>query len=197
MIIDSLQYIGIVGPLTLLSVLCPVSCVPLAVLIFIRSNASTRIEPRWLNWFEVVKLVSILVGVVAFIRAQFEPVPQIVFQLLLSVNILEAVLAELLLLGFNLNTVVGAGIVFGFCDPLSLWWIAVYSLWNATFSLALGFSHSTRLCLAVPVLVCMVLNDRSVWLSARTFSLVFNMLLRANQSTRIFMPGQSFLTNAT
>jgi hypothetical protein len=42
-----------------------------------------------------------------------------------------------------------------------------------------------------------ILQEPRSWLGARVLSLTLNMVLRASETTRMYKPGQSFLTQTT
>jgi hypothetical protein len=69
----------------------------------------------------------------------------------------------------------------------------MYSIWNACFTYTYGYSWSTRVQLITPVVLEMMVGD--IWVKARVYSLMVNMMLRACECTYLFVPGKSYLTN--
>lgn len=214
--IDSLQYLGLVGSLTVISTYSPATFVGFVAIIFLtHPKASSSFESQWLNWFEIAKLISALAGVVGILWVELfrsQDMNLFYFGFLLAVNIGEAVLSEVQMNGLKgvANAIVGLSLIVmlpwnhlplqhemsKMMFPLSPAWILLYTLWNASFSYIQNYSHSTRVCLLVPIGVCLMMDGVGYWLTARTFSLVLNMALRVTQYTRLFTPGQSFLTKA-
>ena len=83
-----------------------------------------------------------------------------------------------------------------FIFSLSPAWIALYTTWNAAFCYGAGFAWSFRLIGITHLVVACVLGDWNTWLGARTYSLVLNQVLRGARVTRIYTPGESFVTKA-
>lgn len=221
-LLDILAYFAVVGTSTYFCVLHSLVFLPVTFVSFtFRSSQMDKqlVEKKWLNWFEVVKLATALLGVLALVTMQLFPhtYSYLTLECLLVINMFEAVVAEviddgvyavgnsltgciLILMSFapddsiaiartrtaSLNTV---------HFPLRLSWIFLYCCWNAAFSYGRNFSSSTRWCLAVSILAALLMGE-DLWLAARTYSLVFNMLFRSTQVLWIFVPGKSTLTKA-
>jgi hypothetical protein len=175
------------------------------------------IKQEWLNWFEISKLLAGVVGIVAtnMLRGTYTLFSHLVIAGLLVVNMLEAIIKDVESLGGWPNALVGLVLLclipFNFegeqrlvdytlekdicVFPLSIWWVMLYTTWNAAFSYGFNFSWSTRFMLLTPLIVSLAgFGEISSWLSARTLSLVLNMVFRAMELTRLYTPGASFLT---
>ena len=135
-------------------------------------------ETSFFNWFEVLKLLSVLIG---NIMMDLEYDCSLIFRL----NILEAVFAGR---RDPLNALLGIYLVFG---PLNFLHACLYSIWNARFSYKGGFSRSTRIILLVPFIGPWS-HDR--WLKIRGRSLLLNMALRASQWMSLYIPGETSVT---
>lgn len=139
-------------------------------------------EPAWYNWFEILKLVSIVISCLA-IDFEYKNL-----HLLLRINILEAVVSDLLRKKW-FNACAGWVLIFYQVDMTHA---LVYSLWNAAFSYGKDFSRSTRLLLITPFIIA---NNHSVWLEARSKSLLINMALRSVHFTTFFTPEKTSVTH--
>ena len=139
-----------------------------------------KTQKSYWNWFEVLKLLSVLLGSLAMDLGYD-------CELIFRLNILEAVVAGYFKDPFNS--------LFGLClawAPLNIYHACLYSAWNARFSYMGGFSHSTRLILLVPFLGPWSHHN---WLRLRGRSLLLNMALRASQWMDIYTPGRTFVTS--
>jgi hypothetical protein len=183
----------------------------------LENQPSQRITKSWLNWFEIAKLTTVVAGVACIVAFHVDPSTYHYSALsgLLIFNIFEAVVSDVLDHGLygvpnalagcilmitsisNADDVLIAkqqsGIEHMVLFPISFRWIFLYSSWNAAFTYARNFSPSTRLCLLVAILVA-ILFGANTWLTARTYSLIFNMLFRASEILWIFSPGKSYVT---
>jgi hypothetical protein len=82
-----------------------------------------------------------------------------------------------------------------FLFNLSRPWVLMYNSWNAAFSYGFNYSWSTRFMLVTALLVSnVILQEPRSWLGARVLSLTLNMVFRATETTHMYKPGQSFLT---
>jgi hypothetical protein len=138
-----------------------------------------KIKKSWFNWFEIVKLLSCITGVYV-INVHPDYTHYIVI-----LNIFEAIIID----KYTVNSILGILVVI-FINFESLFWIIIYSIWNACFTYTYGFSWSTRVVLLTPV----VLYRITGWVKARAYSLLINMMLRSIEFTYLFQSGKSFLT---
>lgn len=79
-----------------------------------------------------------------------------------------------------------------FVFPLHIYWILLYTTWNACFSYGCSMSSQTRLILVPPLIVGMY--DIKLWLGARVLSLLLHLILRVSQAVWFYRPGDSLLT---
>ena len=138
---------------------------------------NVQIKTSWFNWFEILKLISCLLGILVI-----EYYPQYIHHLIV-INILEAVIKD----NCKLNSLLGI-LVMVTLNPQSILWVVIYSIWNAVFTYTYGFSWSTRVVLLTPI----ILFD--MWVKARVYSLLINMLMRASEMVYLFRSGESYLT---
>jgi len=198
-----------VPPTLLATASAPGACAALALAV---GGVSFRYQPAKkassLDLFKGVKIVSVIAGVVMVLAAQlgFGHSDALVLAVL-AVNVLEAVLADLVL-GSPLNALCGACLVAELLAlplpvgvrgstvlyPLPARWLALYTSWNAAFAYGVGFSRGARLVLLVPFIVCALLGDLDAWFNARTYSLIFLQVMRGTHFTRVFTPGESAVT---
>lgn len=167
------------------------------------------IEQNWLNFFEILKCISVIISCLEFTFFYYFNVYyyDIIYYTLL-LNILEAVIEEIRTSFTNfINALVGLILIFSipyepyipsnvsyFTLPHS--WILLYTLWNANFSYRLNFSWSTRLVLIAPILLCLCHNNSKLWLVTRSYSLCLNMILRSTQMGRFYrVDSKCFITN--
>lgn len=137
-------------------------------------------EKTFWNWFEVLKLFSVIIGNIAM---DLEYDCSLIFRL----NILEAVIAGLS--NDPINSLFGLYLVIG---PLNFYHACLYSIWNARFSYKEHFSRSTRIILVVPFITGRWSHEK--WLKIRGRSLLLNMALRASQWMSLYIPGQTAVT---
>lgn len=211
---DSALYIGMMTPILLLftfygHVLTP----PLLLLAACTQTRrlKTNWEPRWMNWFEITKLLGALAAIAAVTLMQgFGFYNHRTITTLLVVNIILAVVSALHKHGIRgaPNAVCGLAVAFSlpwseqisgqasgiFRFPSSPAWILSYTAWNAIFVYGFGYSATTRLVLAPPALIALFLGDSHVWLGPRAYSLLLNMAFRALHFTYLFTPGKSAIT---
>lgn len=147
------------------------------ILFFLCAIPNIRINKSWLNWFEITKLLSCILGLVVL---HFYPQH---IQIILIINILEAIIKD----KYLINSLFGCLVIF-ILNPQSMLWVVLYSAWNALFTYTYGFSWSTRVQLLTPI----ILFD--MWIEARVYSLLLNMLMRATECVYLFQPGKSYLT---
>lgn len=173
-------------------------------------------DRRWFNWFEIAKLAGGVLGI--FVVQTFPRggavLPQELHWVVVAVlafNIAEAVVRDMQS-GFVTNAAVGIALMATlplraetpvgmhgsrlFLFPLPVWWILLYSSWNAAFSLGFGYSWSTRFQLLTALLSSWILGTPAAWLGARCISLVLNMAFRSARLTYLFRPGASVATSA-
>jgi hypothetical protein len=184
-----------------------------------RKNMST-FEFKWLNWFEVTKLIAAISGIVAICVFQHTQAKNsegwhALCSFLLVVNIGEAVVREcqsgvwflpnaacgivLLICLPDYNTHVSLSLNTELLEyPLSWSWILLYTTWNAAFTYGFNLSWSTRFQLVSAIVVSTLLFNAKpkTWLHLRTLGLTLNMILRASQVTYLYCPGASALTYA-
>jgi hypothetical protein len=175
------------------------------------------VEHQWCNWFEVSKLVSALVGAAALNLFQiwgiYSHVTHLIISGILFINIAEAVLSDFMRSWRAFPNVVAGVILLGLIPdyvdvlgnvaksnnlvifPLDLRYILLYSTWNGAFSYGGNYSWSTRLMLVAPIATMMSYGNTHVWLGARCFSLILNMILRASETTRFYQPGKTVITH--
>ena len=137
-------------------------------------------EKTFWNWFEVVKLLSVIVGNIVM---DMDYDCSFIFR----INIFEAVIAGLS--NDPLNSLFGLYLVVG---PLNIYHACLYSMWNARFSYKGNFSRSTRIILLVPFLTGTF--EHTHWLKIRGRSLLLNMALRSSKWMSIYIPGQTTIT---
>lgn len=186
-----------------------------------KNKKANLVESQWCNWFEVAKLVSALLGAAALNLFQFFGVynetTHMVLAVLLYINIFEAVVSDsmrswsavpnaiagaLLLALTPLSPPAGSLETLGaFASsnklavfPLDVRYLFVYTMWNGAFSYGGNWSWSTRLMLLAPIITVIAYGTTSVWLCARCLSLMLNMILRASETTRFYVPGKTIIT---
>jgi hypothetical protein len=183
-----------------------------------QSSKKSTFESRWLNWFEIAKLLGALAGIAAISAFQYS-CPALsqswhtLCSVLLVINIGEAVARDcqsgLMFLGnafcgivlllklphFDPQIIGGQGS--GLLEyPLSWSWIGMYTSWNACFTYGFNLSWSTRFQLSSAIFLAVLFFDgnSACWLHVRTLTLTLNMILRAVQFTYLFTPGASMMT---
>lgn len=160
-----------------------------------------------MNWFEISKLLGGLAGIIAITYYRYyQFYSHNVIVTILGINMGEAILSDLLT-GSYYNA--AAGIILFlkvpwtideleirnlFLFPLSFNWILGYTTWNAAFSYGFNYSLSTRLILLSSIIVSYMLQQPYTWLSARTYGLVVNMILRSIEITYLYTPDKSIIT---
>jgi len=137
-------------------------------------------EETFWNWFEVVKLLSVIIGNIAM-DMNYD------CSFIFRINIFEAVVADLST--DPLNSLFGLYLVF---SPLNFYHACLYSVWNARFSYKGNFSRSTRIILVVPFITGTWSHTH--WLKIRGRSLLLNMALRASQWMLPYIPGRTTVT---
>jgi hypothetical protein len=184
------------------------------------AEKKSAVDPNWINWFEVTKLLGGIIGLVAITSFQLlcesSPRAHTVLAAILALNIAEAIVSEASRGAVYLpNTAVGVFLVWELWAseqlrtdavdqlpvqacmvffPLSAQYVLMYTLWNATFTYGFNFSWSTRLILISPLVACAALGNLHLWLSARCVSLVLNMILRATETSDFYISGCTFIT---
>lgn len=182
-----------------------------------------KVETRWLNWFEISKLVAGLLSLccVHYFRSfggTYTLESHLSVVVLLGVNMLEAIISDLTNSSPSVSNALAGTMLFCLCPfmlddshivslqfdtyksgiflfPLTWSWILCYSSWNSAFSYGFNFSHSTRLMLLTSFIVSFFIIQRpESWLGTRTYVLMLNMLFRAHQFTYLYTPGQSVIT---
>ncbi len=167
-------------------------------------------QKKWkshMNWFEISKLLGGLAGIIAITYYRYYQFYSYnVIVTILGINMGEAILSDLLT-GSYYNA--AAGIILFlkvpwtideleirnlFLFPLSFNWILGYTTWNAAFSYGFNYSLSTRLILLSSIIVSYMLQQPYTWLSARTYGLVVNMILRSIEITYLYTPDKSIIT---
>jgi hypothetical protein len=176
-------------------------------------------DARYIQWFAIAKFVGALLGVIALnsIReiSKYDHTAHLLLTALLAINIVEAIIRDLEL-KHTTNAVVGAILI---CTlpyyigvstlrdmqeimnstglsvySLHISWVLLYSTWNAAFAYGDNYSLIIRLILIPPIFLSIVLGVPEVWLSARCFSLMSNMICRVTHAFYVYTPGQSPLT---
>ena len=144
-----------------------------------------RVKPQrsFLNWFEVVKLVSVIVGV-AWMDCGYNG------DLLFRINIVEAVISDAIHRRW-IEVIIG---LFLCITRLNIIHALIYTAWNIRFSSNGGFSPSTRILLLVPFILMPTWTHQS-WLIARSKSLLLHMTMRATHFTWFYTPGKSSVTH--
>jgi len=226
--VDVVVFLFVTTTLTLallLSSTCSWLCIMVmgAIPIYL-SQSVQKVDKNWFNWFEVTKLITIMVGF-AYMnhnRSRWNTSDaRWMAHFLLYVNILEAVFSDIqrrcipnalaglfLLVPLVLDVTttesvdaitmsrLSAESVFYFPLPKAAWnWIFAYTSWNFSFTYAFGFAHNTRLILITSIVVCFLQNTHLVWVYARCASLLINCMLRSTRLLRPYKPGQSFFTH--
>jgi hypothetical protein len=212
---DSALYLGMMTPILLLFTFHGHVLTPPLLLLAACTQArrlKTNWEPRWINWFEITKLLGALAAVAAVVLMQgLGFYNHRAIATLLAVNIILAVVSALHKHGTRgaPNAVCGLAVAFSlpwseeeisrqtdgiFRFPSSPAWILSYTAWNATFAYGFGYSATTRLVLIPPVLIALFLGDSHTWLGPRAYSLLLNMAFRALKLTYLFTPGRSAIT---
>ena len=216
---DGVLFFALTTPITLALTLSR-ECVILVIVAvaWVFWAHKVRFERGWMNGFEVSKFVAGFAGLiyVTVVRGRNGD-PGTAF-ILLFVNMAEAIAYDFCgTRARSPNGIAGCVLLARFwsetcahrptpasglaeqvhsCD-VSLEWIVGYTSWNAAFSFGHGFSWSTRFILVTAFLVShVVLRVPSAWLSARCYSMMLNMALRAVQITSVYTPGKTFLTHA-
>jgi len=203
--IDVATFFAVTVPTTLLMtwfphalwVVAPVSGVALA-----RGYRAPKTSSP-LDGFKVAKAVSSFAALAVFHASQLgATIPNNVMTGIVAVNILEAVAMDVLIGGRYgwPNAVVGTGLTLllpeqkqwmdpGAAFPLPLWWILLYTTWNAAFAYGVGLSWGCGLILLVPLCA-----PPHLWPVARAYSLVLQQVLRGSQALWIWQPGKSIIT---
>lgn len=203
-IIDTLCYLLLMSITTALLIVIPEFLIIILIVTFVkRKNNNFKSN---LNWFEIIKLISVVIGLVTIIIMQKYPnlYSFQILRALLIINIIEAITT-------NFETLLILYLIWELMDtpqykiefaeqftmdtniihfPVSSKWIIIYGIWNALFTYRKNFSHSVRLLLIVPLFF-----NSYLWLVSRTYSLILNMLFRATKIIWLFNPGYSYLTN--
>ena len=184
---------------------------------FRNKKKAQLVDSQWCNWFEVVKLVSALVGAAALNLFQlygvYNETTHLVLAVLLSINILEAVVSDLMRSWFAVPNAMAGALLLALTPwsplatlsafaasnklavfPVDVRYIVVYTMWNGAFSYGGNWSWSTRLVLLAPIVTVIVYGNTSVWLCARCLSLMLNMIFRASETTRFYVPGKTIVT---
>lgn len=209
--LDVFAYVGVVTALLVPLTFAPITALIVASPLVFRGACRIQTDERWFNPFEVVKLAEVLLAVATLVGMQTHLVPlepRLLHGLLL-VNVGTAVACDALVHGLHGVPNVLAGILVMRHTPIkqtylhptngALYvstpypWIALYSVWNAAFAYGFGYSHTTRLVLVPPVLLCICLSSPDIWIVPRSWSMLVNMSLRASESFWVYRPG-SLLT---
>lgn len=185
-----------------------VSKVLLSITTFNRKKWKSR-----MNWFEISKLLGGLAGIITITYYRYcSFYSHTIIVMILGINMLEAILSDLIRGGYY-NAAAGVLLLckvpFAMSDqsilqklptynlflfPLSYNWILCYTTWNAAFSYGFNYSLSTRLILLSSIIVSYILQQHDVWLGARTYGLVINMILRSMEMSYLYIPDKSIIT---
>lgn len=153
----------------------------LSFLYLLWATTTTKINKKWLNWFEILKFISVIIGCFSL---YFYPEYK---ENILKINILEAILYDKSLY----NKVSGVLLLY-YCEYEQIFWILLYSTWNAAFSYGRNFNWTTRFILLIPLILYFMHQD---WLYTRCYSLLLNMILRSTEIIKYYDPkGKTFLT---
>ncbi len=175
-------------------------------------------EKGFSNWFIVAKSITSAFGVM--LMNYFRVIGLYLFSThftvvaFLELNIFEAVVQDVHL-GYFSNAITALGLMATvpfevsysnmsrlsmsteqehlFVFPLSIYWVLLYTSWNACFTYDDNLSLLTRLILIPPIIIAMYFNVE-LWLGARVLLLLLHLLLRGTQIFRIYQPGNSMLT---
>lgn len=167
----------------------------------------------WNNWFEIIKFLSGLISIIFISYCRFYQINMFyVTVLLLSINMLEAIISDLSTHGYfnamsgyilinriiyELEEIKTYNNVYNmFLFPISTKWIILYTTWNSAFSYGFNYSPSTRLMLLTSLFISIIIfNNEQTWLAIRTYTLMINMLLRLTQPSYFYRSGESYITN--
>ena len=194
----------------------------LLLLWLVRSNTKRMLEKN--TFFDMLKFVGVLIGIVAICffhnSSEFSNRLLLVLGTILQMNIIMAVLIDIQKhnIGNYMNALVGLVLTIAISleteqisityfqelkeftknqslciFPLSHNYIVVYNMWNAAFTYSSKFSLSTRMILIGPYIIAHILS-REMWLCARCLSLMLNMVLRATETSKFYVPGKTCLT---
>lgn len=210
---DVSVYLAVMTTLLLCPTLAPRTTIVVSMpaIIAILWTARAHFDIRWVNWFEVGKLLGCIGAIVALSLMQSGIATYNRYTLfgLLMFNMGEAVLSDFLSHGRHglPNALAGLAVMWAMPrthDPhrefvsaeshvlhlsTSYPWILAYSIWNATFAYCFGYSRTTQLVLVPPIVLCWVLSNPTIWIVPRTWSMLVNMALRASQAYWVYKPG--------
>lgn len=166
-----------------------------------------------LDMFKMVKIVSSFGALLLVNFSQLGKQFSVqTIGVVLAVNMVEASFTDLMINPINglPNCVSGLILVFKLLEntighhesfssnagvfqyPLKTCWILGYTMWNAAFVYGVGFAWSFVMILITPLFLSA--SNPTLWLGARTYSLVLNQALRASKACWLFTPGESFVT---
>ena len=174
-------------------------------------------ESGFTDWFIVVKSLTSAVGVALmniFRQEGWYTInTHIIVVGFLALNITEAVIRDVQL---NLleNAITAIGLIFTlpfnpsletisrlsietnkthcFVFPLQVFWVLLYTSWNACFVFGDNMSILTMLILIPPILL--MYFGIELWLGGRVLLLLIHLILRTIQIVDIYRPGHSALT---